>query len=188
MSESTFSAAETFYTPSVLEPEVDGIDDVVIDENLDETDESSNGTTRAAVNRSGINRAAIRRIAVKAEEIANTDPRTVEVAAAVLGTGTGLAEMTTAIMSADRSISDPFKDVALIAESSPMAAGINAAALPRKRLRAVYTLLCSLDAGSKSAMPADQIKAALSVAEAIFALDDITKAEIEAVATLLKKS
>lgn len=135
----------------------------------------------------GLNRAAIRRVAAKAEEVATTDERIIAVAASVLGTGTGLAEVTTAIMAAPRSITAPVNDLNMIATSDQMEAAINATALGRDRIKGVWNLLGALS-GSTTPMPAANTKAALAVTRVVFDLDDIAKAEVDAVAALLKKN
>lgn len=158
-----------------------------IDDETDGVDEPDEHVERKTTPQRGLSRAAVRRIANKAQEISDTEPRIVEVASAVLGTGTGLSEMTVAIMTASRTVTAPINDLIMVSEADPMEAAVYAGALGRDRLRAVWGLLGSLN-DSDTNLPASTPKAAIAVAKAVFALDDIAKAELAAVAELLKKS
>lgn len=142
----------------------------------------------AGAPRNGMNRAAIRRVASKAQEVSETDERIVGIAAHLLGSGTGLADLTTAIMSAPRSVTAPVNDLNAIAESDPMEAGVNAAAMGRDRIKAVWNLLAALGSGSTAPMPTANAKAAIAVAKAVFALDDSAKSDLSAVSALLRKN
>lgn len=181
-----------FYEDSVNEDlDTDMPEDTEVDEAPDEVDgadEAPETESKATTStRGGMSRAAIRRIASKAQEVSETDERIVEVTASILGTGTGLAEVTTAIMAAPRSVAAPVNDLTMVAQSDMMEAAINAAALGRDRLRAVWNLINALT-GSSTAIPSANAKAALAVAKASFALDDVAKAEVEAVSELLRKN
>lgn len=186
MSDTMFGPAESTF-PAHDEND-DNLDDLDRDaETSDDTDKNES-TSKGSTSR-GISRAQIRRIAAKAEDIIDADSRIVDIAAHLVGApSTGVADLTTAIMSASRSASQPISDLNAIAEADPMEAGILATALGRPRLKAVWALLAALNAGPKGNMPTADTKAALAAAKAVFALDDIAKAELETVAALLKKN
>lgn len=189
MTETVFGASETTHHPSA-----DLTGDDLLDETGDgaydetDTEESDGPAAKSSGSQRGLSRAQIRRIAAKAQEVAETEERVRSIAGSLVSSGTGIAELTTAIMAADRSVSQPIGDLTMIAESEPMEAGINAAALGRPRLKNVWALLAALDAGPKGNMPSADAKAALAVTKAIFALDEIAKAELASVVALLKKN
>lgn len=184
-----------FVAPSEDDPDLyNDKDDEVLDEKDDDLDgldldapAAAPGTKTAPAASRGLNRGAIRRIAAKAQEITETDERIVAIAATLLGTGTGLADLTTAVMAAPRSVTAPIGDLNMIATSEPMEAGINAGALGRTRLKAVWNLVSTLT-GTSAALPAADGKAALAVAKAVFAIEGSAMAQIDAVSALLKKN
>lgn len=168
-------------------------DDVVTHDEVDTTEDPSKapakGKSDAPRARGVVNltRVQIRRIAVKAEEVADAEPRLREIAAELVGSGSGLADLTTAIMAAEKSV-QPVADLTMIAESDPMEAGVNAGTLGRARLRAVWSLLRVLGAVGKTNLSTSDAKAAIAVAKGVFGLDDIAKAELDAAVALLKKN
>ena len=159
------------------------------DDHGDDTDDDTadSGKKNGAAKR-GLDRGAIRRIAAKAQEIDETPKRIVEITASLLGSGTGLADLTTAIMAAPRGAAAPINDLNTVAEAHPMEAAVIAAAMGRDRIKALWALLAALGAGPKGNIPAATPKAAIAVARSVFDLDEVAKGEIEAVATLLKKN
>lgn len=171
--------------------EDDDLDAIDLDDDSDGAgsgDGATGSAAQAAAVRRGLNRGAIRRIAAKAEEVTKTKERIVEIAASLLGCGTGLAEITTAIMAAPRTAQSPIADLKIVAEADAMEAATFAAGMGRDRVKAMWSLLAALGAGPNGNMPSALPKASIALAKSIFALDDIAKAEIEAVSTLLKKN
>ncbi|GAB2733812.1 hypothetical protein [Nocardioides pakistanensis] len=157
-------------------------------QHIDREDGAATGTKQSAPAKRGLDRGAIRRIAVKAQEVTETEETITGLAAHLLGCGTGLADLTTAIMSAPRSATAPISDLTTIAEADPMEAGVIAAEMGRDRIKAVWNLLAALGAGSSGAMPSANVKAAIAVAKAVFALDEDKKADLESVRALLRKN
>lgn len=136
----------------------------------------------------GLTKSQVRRIAVKAAAVAEADQSVREVAATLLAVGTGIAELTTAIMTAPRTATQPINDLNLIASSDPMEAGVNATALGRPRLKNVWTLLAALGAGPAGNMPGSDAKAAISVARTALALSADLATHLGDVDDLLKKN
>lgn len=191
MSMNTFDPYTPVSTPETdLDTDLDGED--ALDEQASapfvapESDGAASPSGRGAASR-GMSRAAIRRIATKAQEVTETDERVVALAASILGSGTGLGEITTAIMAAPRGATAAITDLDLIVTADPLEAGIIATAMGRDRLRAVWGLLNAL-ADSESNLPAAAPKAALAVVKAALTLDEVAQAEIAAVSALLKKN
>lgn len=194
--------ADQTYTDPATEPEDFGVGDDLNEEEAighdevgagveDDQDDSESGESKGATTgpASGSNRALIRRVAAKAAEVAEADQQTLGVAVSLLGCGTGLADVTTAIMTAPRAVTAPFADLLSIAEASGAEQGIIAMTMGRPRLRAIWSLLDDLGIpGFHSSIPPSDAKAALAVAAGANTVGEETRRSIEAVKALLRKS
>lgn len=136
------------------------------------------------------NKALIRRVASKAVEVQDSEDTVREATAALLGCGTDPIELTTAIMTANRSVREPITDVNNIAETvreDPFEAGVTVLAMGRARLKGVWTLLSAIGALPES-IPAADTKMATAVVKAVHLLDDTQALIIETASELLKRS
>ncbi|MGL5827729.1 MAG: hypothetical protein ACRCYU_23415 [Nocardioides sp.] len=128
---------------------------------------------------------AVRRIARKAQEVAEAPPEVVDIAARLLGCGTGIAELTTAICMGGST--QVLADLERIAGSDPMEAAIIAVQLERSRLKAVWVLAASLSGRKAQALPGGDGKAGLAVAKTVIKLGEAARARLAAATTLVKK-
>lgn len=169
-------------------------EDDVADEDLDEIDEVDDepgaGAARPAAGRTKaqVNRALIRRVANKAADLAAAPASRRDTLAQLLGAEDDLADLTYAVMTADRSALAPVADLNAIAEADPFAAGVVAAALGRPRMKAVWTLLQTLGADIAASVPPSDAKAAMALAPAVHKLPADVRAELAEVVALARKS
>lgn len=171
-----------------IDPEdaLDGLDEDA--ESPEETGaDQDSGDARQSAAARGVTRAQVRRIAVKAQEVAEADDETRALTAHLVGSGTGLADLVTAIMCAPRSTSGAVTDFRTIVESDMWDAGVKAHAMGRPRIRAVWALLVALGVELPE-VPQTVQKAAPELAKAIFAHAESVTDSLEAALTLAKKS
>ena len=159
--------------------EVDDVDEP--DEVDDETGDDGEGPARpAGRSKASVNRALIRRVATKAGELAGAPKERRETLAKLLGAGPDLADLTYAVMTADRSAMAPVADLNAIAEADPFSAGVVAASQGRNRMKAVWSLLQNLGADIPASVPASDAKAAMALAPAVHRLPQKVRDELHA--------
>lgn len=169
-------------------------EDDIADEDIDEIDETEDepeaDAARPAAGRTKaqVNRALIRRVANKAADLAAAPASRRDTLAQLLGAEDDLADLTYAVMTADRSALAPVADLNAIAEADPFAAGVVAAALGRPRMKAVWTLLQTLGADIAASVPPSDAKAAMALAPAVHKLPADVRAELAEVVALARKS
>lgn len=149
---------------------------------------STSGGPKATAARAS--RVQVRRVANKAQEVTEADAVTRSVAASLLGSSDGLADLTTAIMTAERGAAQPISDLHAIAEADPFEAAYVAGALGRDRMKAVWRLLAAFDCAPSVTMPASTPKAALELAKHVIKGLDFAalSGDLTPVATLLRKN
>lgn len=163
------------------------------DDHDDADDEVAEGAPRAAAGAAGrskaaANRALIRRVANKAAELAQAPEARRETLGKLLGVDADLADLTFAVMTADRSALAPVADLNAIAEADPFSAGVVAAAQGRARMKAVWTLLQNLGAEIPASIPPSDAKAAMALAPAVHRLPGTVRGELAQVVALARKS
>lgn len=131
-------------------------------------------------------KAVIRKTANKAQEILDADPADVALLRAVLGVAEGIADLTTAVMTASKADVQVIADAISIMDADPYEAGVVAATLD-SRLRTVWRFFAELGVVA-SEMPASEVKAAIALARSVHESDqDIIRARVTAMQNLLKK-
>lgn len=169
-------------------------EDDIADEDIDEIDETEDepeadaARPTAGRTKAQVNRALIRRVANKAADLAAAPASRRDTLAQLLGAEDDLADLTYAVMTADRSALAPVADLNAIAEADPFAAGVVAAALGRPRMKAVWTLLQTLGADIAASVPPSDAKAAMALAPAVHKLPADVRAELAEVVALARKS
>lgn len=189
------------YTPTVgVSDDVDDLDALLDvdqgdgdpepeDDDVDEPEQTTDGPARAGGrSRSTSNRALIRRVTNKAGELLDAPAERRATLARLLGSDTGVADLTYAVMTADRSAMAPVTDLTAIAEADQFAAGIVATAMGRTRMKAVWALLITLGADIPASVPASDAKAAMALAPAVHKLPQSVRDELAEVVALARKS
>lgn len=173
------------------EDDVDDVDTGSDDADVDEHDDASEAaapTPGAARSKAAVNRQLIRRVANKAAELADAPNARLQTLGKLLGVEADLADLTFAVMTADRSALAPVADLNAIAEADPFSAGVVAAAQGRARMKAVWTLLQNLGAEIPASIPPSDAKAAMALAPAVHRLPADVREELAQVVALARKS
>lgn len=112
-------------------------------------------------------RAALRRTAARAQEVAELrGTQTVEIAAAILGTTTEIADLTFAIVTASPRNTAVITDALSIIDAAELEAGVAALVIGRPRMKQVWTLATALGV-VQGEMPASDAKAAVLLGVAL---------------------
>ncbi len=164
--------------------------DPVVDETPETGDESHPGATGrpSRSNRAHTNR-LVRRVAAKAADVVAAEQSTRDVASHLLGCDNDLADLTAAIMTADRSSTQVLGDLDKISTSDVFEASVVAGELGPQRMKRIWSLLASMGLAPSSDLPASSAKASIVVAKTVHGLNmaDLRK-DLEDVVTLLKKA
>lgn len=152
--------------------------------------ESGNGSSAAKAKTARPSKSAYRRTAAKAVEVHTAGDSVRALAAAVLGGSADTADLTAAIMTAQRGAGAALESIQKIAEvitEDPMEAALQAVELGRE-IKPAWALMHTLEAVGSPAPPAADAKAARQLVKAIGDLSDDQVLDLAAAAELIKRS
>lgn len=137
-----------------------------------------------------LNKVAVRRIAAKVLEVEAAAPRAVAAVAGLLGAKPNPVDLTVAIMTADRAVTQPLKDIqatydAAIEDQIGAVLALNA--VSRNQLKAMWTTMAAVN-GTTTQMPANERQALTSLFGQITNLSTEQEQLLEAASTLLRRS
>ena len=168
-----------------------------IDDETDETEGESTSASTAArrartetgARRPGVRRAEVRRDIAKYLQLAAVDTGDLELLGTLYGVRADAVELTVAVMAGSRASLSAVSDLRDIAEADPFEAPLVAASLGTQQLKAVHSLLVTLDAASTKDLPGGAVtKAAGRVARDVHGLDAQARERLDRVLGLTKRT